>query len=131
MKNSKFLRSKNLLKSLEAEELKSLNDERRWIATKKQCTINDNDNEQQLKTTSARNDGHSSVIPEKDIPVISSERSDERSAVSVRRCSSSVIPEIRSRESMVNRLYPSRTCNHNRNCDYFVGNFRTDLQRIC
>ena len=28
MKNSKFLRSKNLLKSLEAEELKSLNDER-------------------------------------------------------------------------------------------------------
>ena len=88
MKNSKFLRSKNLLKSLEAEELKSLNDKRDRIATEKQCamynvqcTINDNGNEQQLKTKSDRNDGHSSVIPEKDISVISSERSDERSAV--------------------------------------------------
>ena len=60
MKNSKFLRSKNLLKSLEAEELKSLNDERQ-------------------------------------------EREDNGNIDSV-----SVIPEIRNRESMVNKTPLSR-----------------------
>ena len=89
------------------------------LEKQQKCTINDNGNEQQLKTKSARNDEHSSVIPEKAIPVISSERSDERSAVSVRRChserseesrrcSSSVISEIRNRESMVNKTPLSR-----------------------
>ena len=116
MKNSKFLRSKNLLKSLEAEELKSLNNERQKrknngnIDSVSVCGAdarndrrNSNDNERQLKTMSARNDRLSSIIPEIGFPVVSSERSDERSAVSVRRCRSSVIPEIRNRESMVNK----------------------------
>ena len=69
------------------------------LKKQQKCTINDNGNERQLKIISVRNDEQSSVISEIAIPVISSERSDERSAVVVSRCHPSVFPEIRSRES--------------------------------